>query len=63
LHRKECNFLDPKGVFLTKGYVTMFDLREAILDNIFKHDHVDLTILYCPKDILMVLIIWKWPLT
>jgi hypothetical protein len=45
-----------------KGHVMIFDIREAILDNIFRHDHVDLTILYCLKVILAVLTIWKWPL-
>ncbi len=48
---RECNLLNLEGVFLVKGHVTVFNLREAILDNIFGHDHVDLTILYCPKNI------------
>ncbi len=43
-----------------KGCVRVFDMREAILDNGFRHDHVDLTILYCPRDILVELTIWKW---
>ncbi len=59
---RECDFLDHEGVFLMKGCVAVFDMREAILDNILGHDHVDLTIFYCPKDILVVLTIWKWPL-
>jgi hypothetical protein len=37
----------------------VFNLKEAILDNIFGHDHVDLIIFYCLRDILMVLTIWK----
>ncbi len=41
----------------------VFDLKEAILDNILGHDHVDLTIFYCLRDILIILTIWKWPLT
>jgi len=39
-----------------------FDLREAILDNIFRNDHVSLTILYYLKDILAIMTIWKWSL-
>jgi hypothetical protein len=37
-----------------------FDPREVILDDIFGHDYVNLTILYCLGDILVVMIIWKW---
>jgi hypothetical protein len=29
----------------------------------FGHDHVGLTILYYPRDILAVMTIWKWSLT
>jgi hypothetical protein len=36
--------------------------REVILDNILGHDHVSLTILYCPRNISMVMTIWKRPL-
>jgi hypothetical protein len=36
------------------------DPREVILDNILRHDHVNLTILYCPRDISTVITIWKW---
>jgi hypothetical protein len=42
-----------------KGCVTIFDPREAIFDNILGHDHVDLTVLYCLRDISIVMIIWK----
>ncbi len=45
-----------------KGHVMVFDMKEAILDNILGHDHVGLTILYCLRDILAVLTIWKWSL-
>ncbi len=61
-HGQECNLLNPKGVFLVEGHVKVSNPREAILDNIFGHDHVDLTILCCPRDISMVMTIWKWPL-
>jgi hypothetical protein len=44
-HGKECDLQDPEGVFLTKGCVTIFDSKEAILDSILKDDHVGLTIL------------------
>jgi hypothetical protein len=43
-HGKECDLQDLEGVLLTKGCVTIFDLREAILDNILRDDHVGLTI-------------------
>ncbi len=36
---KECNLLNPEGVFLAKGCVIGFDLREAILDDSFGDDH------------------------
>jgi len=38
------------------------NLREAIMDNIFRDDDVNLTIIYCPGNISAVMIIWKWPL-
>jgi hypothetical protein len=40
----------------------MFDMREAILDDILGDGHVGLTILYCPGNILAVMTIWKWSL-
>jgi len=52
---RECDILDLGGVFFMKGHVTIFDMKEAILDNILGHDHVDLTIFYCLKNILVVL--------
>ncbi len=33
-HKKECNLLDPKGVFLARGHVIASGIREAILDDI-----------------------------
>jgi hypothetical protein len=44
-HEKECNFLDPKSVFLAKSYVMAFDPRKAILDVILGDDVVGLIIL------------------
>jgi hypothetical protein len=38
------------------------DMKEAILDDILGHDNVNLTIFYYPRDISMVMIIWKWSL-
>jgi hypothetical protein len=38
------------------------DPREAILDDILGHDHVNLTILYYLGNILAIMTIWKWPL-
>jgi hypothetical protein len=38
-------------------------MKEAILDNILGNGHVDLTILNCPRNISMVVTIWKWLLT
>jgi hypothetical protein len=54
--------LNHEGVFFAKGCVTIFELKEAILDNILTHDHVNLTILYYPGDILTTITIWKQPL-
>jgi hypothetical protein len=33
--------------------------KEAILDNILGDDHVGLTMFYYPRNILMIMIIWK----
>ncbi len=60
--KRECDLLDPKGIFLARGHVTIFDPKEAILDDILRHDHVGLNILYCSGDISMVMISSKWPL-
>jgi hypothetical protein len=56
-HGWECNLLDIEGVLLVKGHVTVSISREAILDNILGHDHVNLTIFCCPRDISMVMTI------
>jgi len=62
-HGKEFDLLNPEGVLLTKGRVMVSDRKEVILDEILRHDHVSLTILYCLGDILVVMTIWKWLLT
>jgi hypothetical protein len=38
-HEKECDFLDPEGVFLAKSRVMAFDPRKAIMDVILGDDH------------------------
>jgi len=45
-----------------KGRVITSDPREAILDNIIGQDHVGLTIFYYPRDLSMIMTIWKWSL-
>ncbi len=54
--RKECDILNLESVFLAKGHVMATDSKETIMDNIFGHDHVGLTILYCPGDISVEMI-------
>ncbi len=49
-------------MFIAKGCVTTSDPKEEILDDILDHDHVGLTIYYCPGNISTIMIIWKWPL-
>ncbi len=39
-----------------------FDPREAIFNNIIGDYHVDLTILYYPRNISTLMTIWKWSL-
>jgi hypothetical protein len=39
------------------------DLREVILDDILGDGHVSLTILNYPRNVSIVMTIWKWPLT
>jgi hypothetical protein len=60
--KKECDHVDPEGVFFTRGHVTTFDPKEAIFDDILGDDHVSLTIIYYLGDISTVMSIWKWPL-
>ncbi len=55
--RKECNLLNLEGVFLVRGHVTTFNLKDTILDDIFGHDHVSLTIIYCLGDISAIMTI------
>jgi hypothetical protein len=37
----------------------MFNLREAIMDDILGDDHVGLTIFYCLGNISTVMTVWK----
>jgi len=37
-----------------------FDSKEVILGNILGETHIGLAILYCPKNIYVVMTIWKW---
>jgi hypothetical protein len=60
-HEKGCDFLDLESVFLVRGCVTIiFDPKESILGNILQDDHIGLTIIYYPKNISTLMIIWKW---
>jgi hypothetical protein len=40
----------------------MSNQKEAIMDDILGDNHVSLTIFYCPRNISIVMTIWKWPL-
>ncbi len=61
-HGKECELLNLEGIFLAKGHVMASNTREAILEDIFGQNHVDLTIFYYLRNISTITIIWKWPL-
>jgi hypothetical protein len=61
-HRKERDLQDLEGVFLAKCHMMASNLREEIMENILRDDDVNLTIIYCPRNISAVMIIWKWPL-
>ncbi len=52
--------MDDIGLFV--GCVIACDPREAIFDNQFGEDHVEVSILYCSNNILVVMTIWKWSL-
>ncbi len=45
------------------GCVITSNPKEAVLDNQLGEDHVGLNILYCPNNVLVIMIIWKWPLS
>jgi hypothetical protein len=62
LQGTECDFVDNAGVFLAKDCVVACNPQEVVLNDWFKEDHVGLCILYCPMTMLVVMIIWKWPL-
>jgi hypothetical protein len=58
----ECDFVDDVGVYVASGCVIVYDPREALLDNQLGEDHVGVSILYCLNNVLVVMMIWKWPL-
>jgi hypothetical protein len=59
----ECELVDDVGLFVISGRVITSDPREAIIDNQLGEDHVNVSILYCPNNISIVMKIWNWPLT
>jgi hypothetical protein len=61
-HGKECNLQNLEGIFFVKGHVMASNPREATMEDILGQDHVDLTIFYYLGNILIIMIIWKWPL-
>ncbi len=58
----ECEFVDDVRLFIANGHVIIFDPNEAIIDNKLGEDHVNMSILYSPNNILVVITIWKWRL-
>jgi hypothetical protein len=56
-HEKKCDPQDYEGVFVVGGQAMASDPREAILDNILGDDHVGLTVLYCFRDISVIMTI------
>lgn len=71
-HQKEVLFSEVQnvtlwmhdvGLFIASGHVIACDPRGAILDNKLGEDHLGVSILYCPNNVLKVMTTWKWPLT
>ncbi len=54
--------MDDVVLFVGSGCVIACDPREVVLDNKLGEDHVEMSILYCPNNISVVMTIWKWPL-
>jgi hypothetical protein len=54
--------VDDVGLFVVSGRVIACDPRKVVFDIQLGEDHVRVSILYCPNNILMVVTIWKWPL-
>jgi hypothetical protein len=54
--------MDDVGLFVASGCVIACDPREEILDNQLDEDYVKMNILYCMNNILIVMMIWRWPL-
>ncbi len=54
---KDYDHQDPKGIFLIRGHMMAFDLKEAIMDDILRDDHVRLTIFYYFGDISTIMIV------
>jgi len=59
----ECDLLDVDGIFIAKGRVIAFNLMEVVFDDQLGEDHVGLRILYCLGIVLVIMMIWKWPLS
>jgi hypothetical protein len=52
--------VDDVGLFVASGRVITCDPKEVIFDNRLGEDHVGMSSLYCPNNILVVMTIWKW---
>jgi len=56
----ECDLSNDAKVFIVSGLVIACDPKEVVIDNKLGEDHVGVSILYCPSDVSIVMIIWKW---
>jgi hypothetical protein len=54
--------MDDVKLFVASGRVIAWDPKEAIFYNQLSEDHIRVSILYCPNNILVIMVIWKWPL-
>ncbi len=59
----ECDVVDVEGVYVDREWIIVCDSREEVLDDDLGEDHVGLFILYCLNDILVIMNIWRWPLS
>jgi hypothetical protein len=59
----ECNVIDVEAVFVAREWNNCMWPKEEVLDDDLGEDHVGLCILYCLDDILVIMNIWRWPLS
>jgi hypothetical protein len=62
-HGRDCQHVDDVGVMIIEGHINACNPKRLVLGENLGETNVKMTILSYPRDIALVMSIWRWPLS